>query len=130
MQDNTGHGAARIPTVKIEYRSVNSFIADYLHSFRSGTAFITAPRPPKAGAKIRLRISAPGIERGFTIVSEVAWSKGAGEVAAEGSPQTAGMSMKLGGYGADDWNEFNAAARALIERSLGHRLSKKLLGEG
>jgi len=48
--------------VRVDYRSLNGFFADYVRNFSRAFAFIKTERPFDVGTELEYRLSAPGVE--------------------------------------------------------------------
>src|SRR5690348_2767154 len=48
--------------VRVDYRSLNGFFADYVRNFSRAFAFIRTARPFAVGTELEYRLSAPGVE--------------------------------------------------------------------
>jgi type IV pilus assembly protein PilZ len=48
--------------VRVDYRSLNGFFADYVRNFSRAFAFIRTERPFDVGTELEYRLSAPGVE--------------------------------------------------------------------
>src|SRR2546421_7970295 len=47
--------------VRVDYRSLNKFFADYVRNFSRAYAFIKTERPFEIGTELEYRLSAPGV---------------------------------------------------------------------
>src|SRR3954463_13262370 len=47
--------------VRVDYRSLNGFFADYVRNFSRAFAFIKTERPFEVGTELRYQLSAPGV---------------------------------------------------------------------
>ena len=48
--------------VRVDYRSLNGFFADYVRNFSRAFAIIKTERPFDVGTELEYRLSAPGVE--------------------------------------------------------------------
>ncbi len=70
----------RIPfEVKIEYRTVGSFLSDWSANISQGGLFIQTANPLKEGTSVRMIFSLPGIPLLFDLNGKVRWTKSGGD---------------------------------------------------
>lgn len=67
--------------VKVDYRTIGSFITDYSKDISQGGIFIATSMPYNIGDQIRLRITLPGSVLPFSLEGVVRWvvQPGAGD---------------------------------------------------
>jgi type IV pilus assembly protein PilZ len=64
----------RLPVeLKVGYRTVGSFITDYILNVSRGGIFITTQRPLPIGTRVRLVFSLPDFPLPFDLAGEVRW---------------------------------------------------------
>lgn len=64
----------RLPAeVKVDYRTVGSFITDYTQNISKGGMFIRTSLPLDVGEKVRLRLTLPGGDAPFALDGIVKW---------------------------------------------------------
>lgn len=75
MSDNRRRqGGDRLPVeVKVDYRTVGSFITDYTKNISRGGVFIRTSLPLEVGERIRLRITLPEGDAPFALDGVVKW---------------------------------------------------------
>ena len=61
--------------IRVEYRTVGSFLSDWVVNISRGGMFIHTQSPLKVGAKVRLVFSLPGMPFMFDVNAEVKWSQ-------------------------------------------------------
>jgi uncharacterized protein (TIGR02266 family) len=61
--------------IRVEYRTVGSFLSDYLVNISKGGMFIHTRNPLKVGAVVRLVFSLPGMPFPFDLTGEVKWTQ-------------------------------------------------------
>ena len=59
--------------VKVDYRTVGSFITDYSANISQGGVFVKTSIPLPVGEKVRLRVTLPGHELPFALDGVVRW---------------------------------------------------------
>ena len=97
--------------VKIDYRTVGSFITDYTKDLSQGGAFIQTSLPLPVGEKVRLRITIPGHALPFSLEGVVRWSTGPSV-----TDRTAGMGIEFTAFGEDVKRELAAFVAALEKK--------------
>lgn len=74
MSDNR-RSQARLPVeLKVDYRTVGSFITDYTKDISKGGLFIRTSLPLEAGERVRLRITLPDGDAPFALDGIVKWT--------------------------------------------------------
>jgi type IV pilus assembly protein PilZ len=74
VSDNRRKRGERLPVeVKVDYRTVGSFITDYTKNISRGGVFIRTSLPLEVGEKIRLRITLPDGDAPFALDGIVKW---------------------------------------------------------
>lgn len=67
--------APRLPVeVKVDYRTVGSFITDYTKDISKGGVFIRTSLPLEIGERVRLRLTLPGGDAPFALDGVVKWT--------------------------------------------------------
>ena len=62
-----------VADVKVDYRTIGSFITDYTQNISKGGLFIQTSLPLEVGARVRLRLTLPGGDVPFGIDGIVKW---------------------------------------------------------
>lgn len=66
--------APRLPAdVKVDYRTVGSFITDYTRNISHGGIFIRTSLPLEVGERVRLRLTLPDGDAPFALDGVVKW---------------------------------------------------------
>lgn len=116
--ENRQHFRAPIE-LKVDYKKLNSFFADYTKNISKGGTFIKTKKPLPIGTRFLFKLSVPHREQPFELLGEVVWSKGDGD--------EPGMGIRFI-YGSDSQrSEFEAVVERLMAESLGTDLTTKLL---
>lgn len=105
--------------LKVEYRRVNSFFADYTRNISHGGTFIATKSPLPIGTRFRFLLSLPGSEAPFELLGEVTWAKAEGD--------NPGMGICFIWTDDELRQQFEASVEKMMEESLGPELSRKLL---
>ena len=105
--------------LKVDYKKLNSFFADYTKNISKGGTFIKTKKPLPIGTRFLFKLTVPHREQPFELLGEVVWSKGDGD--------EPGMGIRFI-YGSDGQRaEFEAVVEQLMEDSLGDDLTSQLL---
>jgi type IV pilus assembly protein PilZ len=118
MPENREHGRAPIE-LKVDYKKLNSFFADYTKNISKGGTFIKTKKALPIGTKFLFRLTVPGRDAPFELNGEVVHSTPSGE--------DPGMGIR---FVWDDPREragFEGVVEALMVDSLGPLLAAKLL---
>jgi type IV pilus assembly protein PilZ len=75
VSENRRRGGDRLPVeVKVDYRTVGSFITDYTKNISRGGMFIRTSLPLEVGERVRLRITLPDGDAPFALDAVVKWT--------------------------------------------------------
>ena len=105
--------------LKVEYRKVNSFFADYTKNISKGGTFINTKKPLPIGTQFLFKLTVPNRDAPFELLGEVAWAKGDGE--------EPGMGIRFVYSTESQRAEFEGIVERMMFESLGPLLSQKLL---
>ena len=112
------HGRAPIE-LKVDYKKLNSFFADYTKNISKGGTFIKTKKPLPIGTRFLFKLSVPNREAPFELLGEVVWSKAEAE--------EPGMGIRFI-YNSDTQRaDFEGVVEKLMADSLGADLTEKLL---
>ncbi|RPH67241.1 MAG: TIGR02266 family protein [Myxococcaceae bacterium] len=112
----------RVPIeLKVDYKKLNSFFADYTRNISKGGTFIKTKKPLPVGTRFLFKLSIPGRGEPFELLGEVAWSNAEGD--------DAGMGIRF--VYADDTQRFSFddVVERLMSESLGRELTLRLLNK-
>jgi type IV pilus assembly protein PilZ len=116
--------------LKVEYKKLNTFFADYTRNICKGGTFIKTRKPLDEGTEFMFKLIVPRLEQPLALRGEVKW------VVREGAPlppeapvgQEPGMGIRFL-YGSE---EERRSVEAIVERlmidSLGQLIYSKLMG--
>jgi type IV pilus assembly protein PilZ len=77
MGDSNRRKTGRLPVeVKVDYRTVGSFITDYTKDLSQGGIFVATSLPLEVGERVRLRLTLPGHALPFALEGVVRWTSG------------------------------------------------------
>jgi type IV pilus assembly protein PilZ len=118
MPENREHGRAPIE-LKVDYKKLNSFFADYTKNISKGGTFIKTKKTLPVGTRFLFRLSVPGRPAPFELSGEVVHASAAGE--------EAGMGIRFVWTDSARRADFEAAVERLMQESLGPVVAGKLL---
>ena len=110
--------------LKVEYKRLNTFFADYTKNISRGGTFIKTQRPLPIGTEFMFKLFVPGREDPLTIHGEV--QRIVTETDAH-SKDEQGMAIKFVYRQGDPQEEIAAAVGHMMTDSLGPRLYAKLM---
>ena len=118
-------GAVRRPIeLKVEYKRLNTFFADYTKNISRGGTFIKTSRPLPVGTEFLFKLFVPGRDEPLTIHGEVQRIiDGTGE----GDEAEAGMAIRFVYREGDPQAAIARVVEGLMTESLGPRLYAKLM---
>ncbi len=117
---NEGRQHTRAPIeLKVDYKKLNSFFADYTKNISKGGTFIKTKKPLPIGTRFLFKLTVPHREAPFELLGEVVWSKGDGE--------EPGMGIRFIYSDDKQRGEFEGVVEKLMSDSLGSDLTGKLL---
>lgn len=107
--------------LKVEYKRLNTFFADYTKNISRGGTFIKTGRPLPIGTEFLFKLFVPGRDTPLTIHGEV-------QRIVEASADTeAGMAIKFVYREGDPQVEISRIVESLMTENFGPRLSARLM---
>ncbi len=127
VESNDRRSTPRAPIeLRVEYKRLNSFFADYTKNISRGGTFIRTDRPLEIGTDFVFKLGVPNLRDPLVLDGKVQWIVMPEEATAEQEP-----GMGIGFVFQDD--EERLAVEAVVEKlmvdSLGPVLYEKLLGK-
>lgn len=117
--------AARIPiALRVEYKRVNSFFADYTRNISKGGTFIATVRPLPVGTEFIFELAVPDLVEPLRLKGVVAWSV---DAASATEQQPAGMGIRFRYETDDERAQVHRIVEALAVDKLGPLVGKHLL---
>lgn len=107
--------------LKVDYKKMNSFFADYTKNISKGGTFIKTKKPLPIGTRFLFKLSIPHRDQPFELLGEVVWSKPDGE--------EPGMGIRFIYSGDHQRSDFEGVVEQLMADSLGPELTGKLLNK-
>lgn len=119
-EDKREDGRAPI-TLRVDYKRLNTFFADYTKNISKGGTFIKTRKPLPIGTRFLFKLTVPRRPEPFELLGEVVWSQGDGE--------EPGMGIRF--IYQDDAQRlaFESVVEQLMADSLGGDLAGKLLNK-
>ncbi len=113
--------------LKVEYRRLNTFFADYTKNISKGGTFIKTRKPLKIGTEFVFKLFVPSLDDPISLNGKVQWIVNPGE---EEPGEHPGMGIKFeyeGKAGQEKKKQVETTVEKLIVDSLGRHLYKKLI---
>lgn len=112
--------------LKVEYKKMNTFFADYTKNISKGGTFIKTDRPLPVGTEFLFKLSLPKRERPFELRGAVIWTNQPSEIQHPEVPEM-GMGIRFI-FGTDGEREaFENEVEDMMVNSLGAHLYEKLI---
>jgi type IV pilus assembly protein PilZ len=105
--------------LKVDYKKLNSFFADYTKNISKGGTFIKTKKTLPLGTRFLFRLAVPGRDRPFELNGEVIHATATGD--------EPGMGIRFVWSDPADRTEFEGVVEALMSESLGPLVTSKLL---
>lgn len=110
--------------LRVEYKRVNSFFADYTKNISRGGTFIATEKPLPIGTEFVFRLSAPGLAEPLELRGAVAWTVAAADANAD---KPAGMGIRFRYRDDAERAAVHQAVEQLVYAALGPFVGKRLL---
>jgi type IV pilus assembly protein PilZ len=121
----------RVPIeLRVEYKKLNTFFADYTKNICKGGTFIRTKKPLDVGTVFLFQLSVPTLHQPIEIRGEVKWIKRDGEPPPPGVPEDheAGMGIRFIYDTPDERQAVEGTVERMMVDSLGPLLYNKLIG--
>ncbi len=80
MSEENKRIQTRVPAdIKVDYRTVGTFVTDYTTNLSRGGVFVKTSLPLEPGEKVRLRVTIPGQDLPFPLDGVVRWHRKVGD---------------------------------------------------
>ncbi len=113
-------------TLKVDYKRLNTFFADYTNNISKGGTFIRTSKPLDVGTEFLFVLSLPSSNAPLTLNGEVKWVVPE-DKATEDTP--AGMGIKFKFATAVERAKVERYVERLMSDALGEHISQKLLAK-
>jgi type IV pilus assembly protein PilZ len=110
--------------LRVQYKRLNSFFADYAKNIRRGRTFIATDRLLDVGTDFVFKLEVPGVPDGLTLRGKVQWV-----VTADSPRSETGMGIGFVFESDADRQRMDAMVEGLMTQSLGRSLYEKLVGQ-
>jgi type IV pilus assembly protein PilZ len=124
-EDDRRRGERAPIELRVEYRRLNTFFADYTKNISRGGSFIATEKPLPVGTEFVFALGVPGLQEPMRLRGKVIWVTSTVE-ATRANP--AGMGIEFQ-YDEGERREKEAAIERLMTTELGEHLTAKLLGK-
>jgi type IV pilus assembly protein PilZ len=124
MSDEKRQSERAAVTLKVDYKRLNTFFADYTRNISKGGTFIKTSRPLAIGTEFVFVLSLPSQEERLHLLGEVIWTV---EEADASEARPAGMGIRFKFKDARDRDEVHAFVERLMKEALGEHISQRLL---
>ena len=117
--------------LKVEYKKLNTFFADYTKNICKGGTFIRTHKPLDVGTQFVFKLVVPKLKEPLSIRGQVRWVKKEGEPSPEGVPEDhePGMGIRFIYESPDQRLIVESIVEKLMIDSLGQLLYSKLIGK-
>ena len=132
MSDDDRRENIRAPIeLKVEYKKLNTFFADYTKNICKGGTFIRTKKPLEVGTVFVFQLAVPRLPEPIAIRGEVKWIKREGEASPPGVPEDhePGMGIRFIYDTPDERERLEGAVEKMMIDSLGQLLYSKLMGK-
>lgn len=124
MEDDRRRNQRAPIELKVEYKRMNTFFADYTKNISRGGTFIGTVKPLPIGTEFVFALGVPTMAEPLRLSGKVIWITEPHE-STRANP--AGMGIEFQ-YDAEERREKEAAVEQLMLRELGEHLTTRLLG--
>jgi type IV pilus assembly protein PilZ len=111
--------------LKVEYKRLNTFFADYTKNISKGGTFIRTDKPLDLGTEFIFALTIPKLESSLRLRGKVMWTI---QVDAATAESPAGMGIRFKYANDEERRETESVVEGLMRDQLGEHLSSKLLG--
>jgi type IV pilus assembly protein PilZ len=111
--------------LKVEYKRLNTFFADYTRNISRGGTFITTERPLPVGTEFMFALGIPKLDDALRLRGKVMWIT-SNEDATQANP--AGMGIEFQFDSDDERREKVRVVEHLLVDELGEHIAERLLG--
>jgi type IV pilus assembly protein PilZ len=112
-------------TLRVDYKRMNTFFADYAKNISKGGTFIRTSKPLDIGTEFVFVLSIPGQSDHLQLHGEVIWTVSEQDANDE---QPAGMGIRFHFTDDSERQELEAFVEKLMSEKLGGHVAQKLLG--
>lgn len=115
-------------TLKVDYKRLNTFFADYTKNISKGGTFIRTSKPLDIGTEFTFVLSLPSQNEQLTLRGKVVWVTGEAE-ANEKAGKPPGMGIRFLFNDDSERDAIHDFVERLMAEALGEHISQKLLAK-
>ncbi len=123
-KDDRRYGVRAAIELKVEYKRLNTFFADYTKNISRGGTFIATDKPLPVGTDFVFALGVPHVAEPVRLRGRVIWTTPAAE-ATRANPCGMGIEFQ---YAAGEREEKESAVERMMVEELGPQLAGRLLG--
>jgi len=112
--------------LKVEYKRLNSFFADYTRNISRGGTFIRTAKPLKIGTEFVFKLVVPNLQDPLALRGKVQWIVSEAQATPE---QEAGMGIGFVFHNEAERQKIESIVEDLMVDSLGPVIYEKLMGK-
>lgn len=125
MSESDRRRETRAPIeLRVEYKRLNTFFADYTRNISKGGSFIATDRPLEIGTQFVFALTLPGLSEPLRLRGRVMWVTRTAD-GTEANP--AGMGIEFQFASEEERRKLEAIVETLVVDQLGEHLAHKLL---
>jgi type IV pilus assembly protein PilZ len=113
-------------TLRVDYKRMNTFFADYAKNISKGGTFIRTSKPLDVGTEFVFVLSIPGQPDQLQLQGEVMWTVDEERATEE---QPAGMGIRFRFKDPSEREELDSFVEKMMSEKLGGHVASKLLGK-
>ncbi len=121
MEERRAHPRVAVE-LRVAYRKLNGFFADYTRNISRGGTFIPTTRSVEPGTVFRFRLEVPGRAEPFELEGVVVRNAGSGE--------QAGVGIRFQWHDDAARRRFEDAVEAMLVASFGEEVARRMLDRG
>ena len=111
--------------LKVEYKRINTFFADYTKNISRGGTFIGTTRPLEVGTEFTFALTIPGMTEPLRLRGRVIWTNPVHDSSPANPP---GMGIEFQYSNDEERREKEMAVQRLLSAQFGDYLATKILG--
>ncbi len=115
-----GRNQVRLPIeLKVDYKKMNSFFADYTKNISKGGTFIKTKKPLAIGTQFLFKLTVPKRQAPFELLGEGVWARSEGD--------EPGMGIRFVYADPQQRVDFEGVVEHMMSEALGPQISSQLL---